>query len=120
VPDRPTGAAFIWSLLNTRRTARRIRSGELQRRPTGRQWVRAIGSIIGSLLFVAGMGYIGGGRPAALLFPAGAIAVIGVTALIARKAPRCRSRVAARWLLRYLEAHDQAQAMEIGMAERSP
>jgi hypothetical protein len=68
---------------------------------------------------------------------------LALTALIAQKDPRRRSRVAARWLLRYLEAHDQAgieeaamvaaalvalggsahdeaQALLIGMAERSP
>ena len=38
-----------------------------------------------------------------------------VSALIAQKDPRRRSRVAARWLLRYLEAHDQAGIEEAAM-----
>jgi hypothetical protein len=68
---------------------------------------------------------------------------LALTALIAQKDPGRRSRAAARWLLRYLEAndqagieeaamvatalaalggptHDAALALLIGMAERSP
>lgn len=40
---------------------------------------------------------------------------LALTALIAQKDPRRRSRVAARWLLRYLEAHDQAGIEEVSM-----
>lgn len=40
---------------------------------------------------------------------------LALTALIAVKDPRRRSRVAARWLLRYLEAHDRAGIEEAGM-----
>ncbi len=37
-----------------------------------------------------------------------------LTALIARKAPRQHPRVAARWLLRYLEEHPAATIEEAG------
>jgi hypothetical protein len=40
---------------------------------------------------------------------------LALTALIAQKDPRRRSRVAARWLLRYLEANDQAGIEEAAM-----
>ena len=41
---------------------------------------------------------------------------LALTALIAQKDPRRRSRVAARWLLRYLEARDQAGIEEAALA----
>jgi hypothetical protein len=41
---------------------------------------------------------------------------LALTALIARKDPRRRSRIAARWLLRYLESADQAGIEEAAMA----
>ena len=41
---------------------------------------------------------------------------LALTALIARKDPRRRSRVAARWLLRYLEAADQVGIEDAAMA----
>jgi hypothetical protein len=40
---------------------------------------------------------------------------LDLTALIAQKDPRRRSRVAARWLLRYLEAADQALIEEAAL-----
>lgn len=40
---------------------------------------------------------------------------LALTALIAQKDPGRRSRVAARWLLRYLEAHDQAAIEEAAL-----
>ena len=40
---------------------------------------------------------------------------LALTALIAQKDPRRRSRVAARWLLRYLEAADRAGIEEAAM-----
>lgn len=40
---------------------------------------------------------------------------LALTALIATHDPRRRSRVAARWLLRYLEAHDQSSIEEAAM-----
>jgi hypothetical protein len=40
---------------------------------------------------------------------------LALTALIAQKDPRRRSRVAARWLLRYLEARDQAGIEEAAL-----
>ena len=40
---------------------------------------------------------------------------LALTALIARKDARRRSRVAARWLLRYQEAHDQAGIEEVSI-----
>ncbi len=44
---------------------------------------------------------------------------LALTALIAQKDPRRRSRVAARWLLRYLEAADQAGIEEATMVASS-
>ena len=44
---------------------------------------------------------------------------LALTALIAQKDPRRRSRVAARWLLRYLEAADQAGIEEAAMVASS-
>ena len=44
---------------------------------------------------------------------------LALTALIAQKDPRRRSRVAARWLLRYLEAADQAGIEEAAMVAAS-
>jgi hypothetical protein len=44
---------------------------------------------------------------------------LALTALIAQKDPRRRSRVAARWLLRYLEAHDEAGIDEAAMVASS-
>jgi hypothetical protein len=44
---------------------------------------------------------------------------LALTALIAQKDPRRRSRVAARWLLRYLEAHDRAGIEEAAMVAAS-
>jgi hypothetical protein len=44
---------------------------------------------------------------------------LALTALIAQKDPHRRSRVAARWLLRYLEANDRAGIEEAAMAAAS-
>ncbi len=41
---------------------------------------------------------------------------LALTALIAQKDGRRRSRVAARWLLRYLATHDQATIEEASLA----
>jgi hypothetical protein len=43
------------------------------------------------------------------------VEALDLTALIARKAPRRHPRVAARWLLRYLEEHQTATIEEAGM-----
>jgi hypothetical protein len=40
---------------------------------------------------------------------------LALTALIAQQDARRRPRVAARWLLRYLEAHDQATIEEASL-----
>ena len=47
------------------------------------------------------------------------VELLELTALIARKNPARRSRVAARWLLRYLEAADQATIEEAAMVAGS-
>jgi hypothetical protein len=42
--------------------------------------------------------------------------LLDLTALIAQRDPRRRSRVAARWLARYLEANDRATIEEAALA----
>jgi hypothetical protein len=42
-----------------------------------------------------------------------------LTILIARKAPRRHPRVAARWLLRYMEEDDEVTIDELVLAERT-
>jgi hypothetical protein len=41
------------------------------------------------------------------------VEALELTALIARKAPRRQPRVAARWLVRYLEEHEKATLDEV-------
>ena len=41
--------------------------------------------------------------------------LLDLTALIAQRDPRRRSRVAARWLARYLEAHERATIEKAAM-----
>ena len=51
-----TGSTSVWAHFNARRAARRIRTGESRRQPTRRDWVRAIGSMIGTLVFMGVFG----------------------------------------------------------------
>ena len=85
-----TAMAF-WGAHSLRRIAERLRSGDLARRPTRRQWALDLASIATLLAVCAGVGYLVGGWVAAVALPT---ATIVLTAAAAAVGLRRRRRMA--------------------------
>ena len=70
-------ALGLWAAYNTRRLARRFRSGALPERAKPAAWTRAAASVLVSLAFCVGVGYLLGGWTGAVLLSAVTTVLIG-------------------------------------------
>jgi hypothetical protein len=75
-------AMALWRAYSLRRLARRLRSGEVARRPTRRRWVLSLASMAPPLALSAGIGYLIGGWVPALVVPSATIVLMAGSAAI--------------------------------------
>jgi hypothetical protein len=88
------GATALYSPLRLRRTVRRLRTVTTKQQATKTQIAFAIASILGSVAFVFGVGYLLGGWVVAALFAGGMIVFSGALMLSAQARIRRRRQAA--------------------------